>query len=476
MNQAQTTQIELTPSKFLVVGIGASAGGLEPLEKFFAAVPPDSGMAFVVLQHLSPDFESRMDELLGRQTRLPIIKVTNGIEVEPNQVYLIPAKKEMIISGGKLLLTDKDDVRGFSLPIDHFFRSLAHDMGRRSVAIILSGAGSDGSRGIREVHEAGGLVLCQPPDGARFQGMPMSAKQTGIVDAFLEPEAMPEALLRYVRDPSRRWDEAQESRDVPSGSAMDDILRLLRSEYGIDFAHYKPSTVTRRIERRLTLTNQLDIAAYARMLAVSPDELNALYRDLLIGVTRFFRDLEAFRRLEVDVVTKILAAAPQNQEIRIWVAGCATGEKAYSLAILFHEQLEAARRPLNVRIFATDVHKHSLDIASAGLYDDEALEDVTPPRRDRYFVREDKRYRVGKELRQLIVFARHNVINDAPFTRLDLVTCRNLLIYFQPLVQKKVLSLFHFGLKNSGTMFLGPSETPGEISDEFDTIDSHWRM
>src|SRR5215813_12826833 len=218
---------------FLVVGIGASAGGLEPLERFFAAVPADSGMAFVVLQHLSPDFESRMDELLGRHTQLPICQVTDGITVEPNQVYLIPPKKEMIISGGKLHLTDKDDVRGFSLPIDHFLRSLAHDLGRRAVAIILSGAGSDGSRGIREIREAGGLVLCQTPDTARFQSMPLSAKRTGVVDAFFEPEQMPEALLRHVRDPARRWEDAPEP-ELPSGSAVDDIVRLLRAEYGID--------------------------------------------------------------------------------------------------------------------------------------------------------------------------------------------------------------------------------------------------
>ena len=459
----------------LIVAIGASAGGLEPLERFFAAMPADTGMAFVVLQHLSPDFESRMDELLGRQTRLPIQKVTDGVEVEPDRIYLIPPRKEMIIAGRRLLLTDKDDARGFSLPIDHFFRSLAHDAGRRAVAIVLSGAGSDGSRGIREVHEGGGLVLCQSPDAARFQGMPLSAKQTGVVDAFLAPDEMPAAILRYLNDPARTWDEPG---DAPAqhGSAMEDILRLLRAEYGIDFAHYKPTTVTRRIERRLSLSNQLDIEGYARQLASDPNELNALYRDLLIGVTRFFRDVEAFQQLETHVIPGILTQTPPNEEIRVWVAGAATGEEAYSIAILFHEQLEAMRRPLNVKIFATDVHRHSLEVASAGMYDEEALADVTAARRERYFVRDDHRYRVAKDLRQLIVFARHNLLTDAPFTRLDLVSCRNLLIYFQPLAQKKALSLFHFGMKTGGTLLLGPSETPGELADEFDTIDGHWRI
>ncbi|HEX4383808.1 MAG TPA: chemotaxis protein CheB, partial [Myxococcales bacterium] len=343
----------------MIVAVGASAGGLDPLERFFAVLPRDTGMAFVVLQHLSPDFESRMDELLGRQTKLQIHKVTDGILVEPDHVYLIPPRKEMIIAGGKLLLTDKDDSRGFSLPIDHFFRSLAQDAGRRAVAIVLSGAGSDGSRGIREVHENGGLVICQVPEGARFQSMPLSAKQTGIVDLFLPPEEMPSAIVRYASDPERTW-ETPEGELVPSGSAMDDILRLLRAEYGIDFAHYKPSTVVRRIERRINLSNQLDIAEYARMLATTPDELSSLYRDLLIGVTRFFRDTEAFEQLQTQVIPAILAARTANEEIRVWIAACATGEEAYTIAMLFHEALEAAHRPLNLKIFATDVHRHSL--------------------------------------------------------------------------------------------------------------------
>src|SRR5579883_1708502 len=430
---------EPAASDLIVVGIGASAGGLEPLERFFAALPGDSGMAFVVLQHLSPDFESRMDELLARQTPLPIHKVTDGVAVEANAIYLIPPKKEMIISGGRLLLTDKDDVRGFSLPIDHFFRSLAHDRGRRAVGIVLSGAGSDGSRGIRDIHEAGGLVLCQSPESARFQGMPLSAKQTGIVDAFLAPDQMPEALVRYVRDPERRWEESDDREPMPTGAAIEEIMRLLRAEYGIDFAHYKPSTVMRRIERRLALSNRIDIGDYARLLGSNPEELNALYRDLLVGVTRFFRDPEAFDRLQTEIIPAILAGTNAKEEVRVWIAGCATGEEAYSIAILFHEQLEAARRPINVRVFATDVHRTSLEIAAAGIYDEDALADVGGPRRDRYFIKDDHRYRVCKELRQMIVFARHNVILDAPFTRLDMITCRNLLIYLQPVVQRKVL-------------------------------------
>jgi two-component system CheB/CheR fusion protein len=466
----------MSAADFLVVGIGASAGGLEPLEQIFAAVPEDVGMAFVVLQHLSPDFESRMDELLGRQTKLPIHKVTDGMPVEPNAIYLIPARKEMIISGGRLLITDKEDVRAFSLPIDHFFRSLAHDMGRRAVAVVLSGAGSDGSRGIREIHEAGGLVICQTEDSARFPSMPQAATQTGVVDLFLRPDQIPSALVQHASDPALQTAEQQERLEGPMSSAMETILGLLRAEYGIDFAHYKPSTVTRRIERRLSLGTQKDLEQYARLVAADPAELNALYRDLLIGVTRFFRDLDAFDRLQTEIIPGILARVPPEEEIRIWIAGCATGEEAYSIAILLHEQLEAASRPLNLRIFATDVHRASLEIAGNGLYPEEALADVTEARRQRYFAKDGDRFRVAKELRQLVVFARHNLIADAPFTRLDLITCRNLLIYFQPLAQRKVMSLLHFGLKTHGVLFLGPSETPGEISEEFDAIDGHWRF
>src|SRR6185312_11612435 len=336
-----------TASEFLIVGIGASAGGLEPLERLFAAKPHPSGMAFVVLQHLSPDFESRMDELLARQTTIPIHRVVDGMEVQSDAIYLIPARKDMIISGGKLLLNEREDVRAFSLPIDHFFRSLANDAGRRAVGIVLSGAGSDGSRGVREIHDAGGLIICQTPESARFQSMPLSAQQSNVVDLFLKPEEMPAALVRYASDRERRNDPPNE-RPVPRSAAMEDILQLLRAEYGIDFAHYKPSTVMRRIERRVALTNAADLGGYAKLLAAKSDELNALYKDLLIGVTRFFRDPEAFETLQRTVIPEILRRVPPDEEIRIWCAACATGEEVYSIAILLHEQLTAAGRPINL--------------------------------------------------------------------------------------------------------------------------------
>ena len=460
-----------TPS--YIVGVGASAGGLEALETLFHNMPARSGSAFVVIQHLSPDFESRMDELLARQTDMPIRQAVNGMEIEPDTIYLVPPRKEIIVSEGKLLLTERDNGRGFSLPIDRFFRSLAQDRGPNGIGIVLSGTGSDGSRGIRDIHEAGGVVMVQSEESAKFDGMPRSAIDTGVVDLVLAPEAMPAAIIKYANN---THSVADLDRDAVPDSALARIFRMLRHEYGIDFGHYKSTTVARRIERRLPMTDARGLDEYATYLTDHPEEAAQLYRDLLIGVTRFFRDEEAFRRLEMDIIPAIVEGATAEEGIRVWDAGCGTGEEAYSLAILFHQALERKGRSVDLKIFATDVHAASLTVASQGCYREEALEGVRPEHLERYFKKERHEYQVSPELRQSIVFARHNVIRDAPFTRMDLVVCRNLLIYLQPHAQKKVLSLFHFGLKTNGYLFLGPSETPSDLSEEFDVLDSRWRM
>lgn len=458
-----------------VVGIGASAGGLEALASFFDHLPGDTGMAFVIVQHLSPGFRSLMDELLARHTKIPIHRVEDGMVVKPNAIYLIPPRKEMIISGGRLLLTDKDPAQGLTLPIDTFFRSLAQDAGARAVGIVLSGTGSDGSRGIRAIHEAGGLVFAQNEATAKFDGMPRSAMETGIVDFVMSPEEMPAALVRYAQPGADRGALALPQAPVV-GEAIHSIIRLLRDEHGIDFSHYKPTTVMRRIERRLQLNQSNDLEDYLHRLQHDSGEVNSLYRDLLIGVTKFFRDREAFERLERDVVPSLLTRTSSDEELRIWVAACATGEEAYSLAILLHERFQLMGRRPSVKIFATDVHRTSLEFASTGIYSEASLSEVGPQRLSRYFVRQGANYQVSQELRKMIVFAPHNLIKDAPFTKMDLITCRNLLIYFQPQTQRKVLSLLHFGLRMSGVLFLGPSESPGEIADEFDTIDEHWKI
>lgn len=458
-----------------IVGIGASAGGLEALETFFDHAPTGAGLAYVVVQHLSPDFKSLMDELLSRHTKIPIHRVVDGMEVEADSIYLIPAKKEMIISGGRLLLTDKDPAQPLTLPIDVFFRSLAQEMVNRAVGIVLSGTGSDGSRGIRAIHEAGGLVFAQDPDTAKFDGMPKSAVDTGVVDYVLPPEQIAEAVLRNVDHPDFAAGFGQ-SATVVSEEGINAIFRILREDYGIDFSHYKQSTVMRRVARRLELNQSLDLDDYVARLRDDSREVNSLYKDLLIGVTEFFRDAEAFERLETDVIPQLLERTSPRDELRIWVAGCGTGEEAYSLAILLDEALARRVRPSNVKIFATDVHQASLEFASAGVYEPSCVARVSAERLNRYFVHRNGHYHVSQDLRKTIVFAPHNVIKDAPFTRLDLISCRNLLIYLQSAAQKKVLSLFHFGLKAGGVMFLGPSESTGEIADEFETIDSHWKI
>ncbi|MFO0948891.1 MAG: chemotaxis protein CheB, partial [Planctomycetota bacterium] len=473
---AQETASESAASPFHVVGLGASAGGLEALESFFEHMPADAGMAFVVVQHLSPDFKSLMDELLSRRTEIAIHRVEDGMAVEPNAIYLIPSKKEMVISGGRLLLTDKDPATGLSLPIDTFLRSLAQDLGERSIGIVLSGTGSDGSRGVRAIHEAGGLVIVQSEETARFDGMPRSAIETGVADLVLPPGIMAQALLDHVRHPVHGSNGPNSRSKLVSETGMNAVYGLLRAEFGIDFSHYKPNTVLRRIDRRLQLNRSVDLEEYVTQLRDNPVELNALYKDLLIGVTRFFRDPKFFELLETKVIPDILGKVSREEEIRVWIAGCATGEEAYSLAILFHEAMVNENRPVNVQIFATDVHRASLDFASAGLYDQAALTEVSAARIDRYFNRQAAKFQVAPDLRKLIVFAPHNVIKDAPFTKLDLISCRNLLIYLRTAAQKKALSLFHFGLKTRGTLALGPSESPGEISDEFETLDGHWKI
>lgn len=458
-----------------VVGIGASAGGLEALERLFESMPSKSDMAFVVVQHLSPDYRSLTDQLLARKTHIAICQAENDMLVESDTIYLLPPRKEIILSEGRLLLTDKDPKQYMTLPIDGFLRSLAGDAGPRAVAIILSGTGSDGSRGIRDVHASGGLVIAQDPATAKFDGMPLSAVATGVVDLQLAPEEMGVALERHARGLEGSDRSPRSVAAAPAFRGMDTVFELLRSVYGIDFSAYKADTVLRRTERRLALRRCDSLREYAEQLLTDSDELNQLYKDLLIGVTSFFRDPEAFARLEDDLLRTQLERAGDG-EFRAWVAGCATGEEAYSIAIMLHETCLAMGREPIIKVFATDVHRHSLNVAGAGTYSAAQLASVSKERLDRYFVGRGGDYQVTPELRRMVVFAQHNVCKDAPFTKLDLISCRNLLIYFQGPAQKKALSLFHFGLKTGGLLFLGPSEGPGELSDEFQTIDGRWKI
>jgi two-component system CheB/CheR fusion protein len=459
-----------TASPLHVVGIGASAGGLDALERFFDNLPTPTTMAFVIVQHLSPDFKSLMDELLARHTSLPIHLVEDGMLVEGGHVYLIPPKKEMIISEGRLLLSERQ--QELTLPIDVFFRSLAQDCGANAVAIVLSGGGSDGSRGIRAVYEADGLVLVQDVESAQFDGMPRTARDAGVAHWVLAPEDMPAVLVQHLSSSPK---ERTGNTAAVVSPGIGAVYRMLQTEFGIDFTNYKPSTVTRRIERRLALARTHDIQEYVQRLQRDREELDVLYRDLLIGVTRFFRDEKAFELLESQVLPEILDRAPHDAPLRFWVAGCATGEEAYSLAIVLQELMPKLGKR-SVKIFATDVHKGSLERAAHGIYDDEAVAGVSRDRLAKYFLRTGGMFQVVPELRQMIVFAAHDVIKDAPFTRVDMISCRNLLIYFQPSAQQKVLSLFHFALNRGGALFLGPSETVGPLLHDFESIDKHWQI
>ena len=460
-----------------VVGLGASAGGLEALEQFFSNMPSDTGMAFVVVQHLSPDFKSLMDELLARHTTMKIHRVENGMVVQPNGIYLIPPKKNMILSEGKLLLTEQDPSGGLNLPIDIFFRSLAQDTGKHAVAVVLSGTGSDGSRGLQDVHESGGLIAVQSVESAGFDGMPRNAIGTGMAQIIASAQAIPEAIIQYLDDPDSIGVDDDEDEPVVPGGELAAIFSLFRGRYGVDFTLYREATIQRRIERRMQMIRIRRLIDYVEILRNDPHELEQLYRDLLVEVTQFFRDPQAFDRLRDDVIPNLLndVSAPR-QEIRVWVAGCATGEEAYSLAMLLDDcAMERDMSPI-IKVFATDVHRTSLEIASTGVFSASSVENVPVKLRNRYFTKSNSLYHVNQELRQMVIFAPHNIASDPPFTRIDLISCRNVLIYIRPEVQERVLSLFHFGLKVGGYLLLGSSETVGDLSKEFQTVDQHWRI
>ena len=461
-----------------VVGVGASAGGLEALEKLFSEMPTNLGFAYVIVQHLSPDFESLMDELLARHTRLSIHRVIDGMEVLADSIYLIPPRKEMIISEGKLLLTDRDPAPAFTLPIDMFFRSLADDFGPRAIGVVLSGTGTDGTRGVLEIKKSGGLVLVQSPETAKFDGMPRSAVGTGVADKIQAPELMG-ATLHAISNASPSFGSLSLAEDDQAdASPHGRILVMLRERYGIDFTLYKPGTIGRRIERRMAIRNIGSSSDYLTRLSEDDEELENLYRDLLIGVTEFLRDPQAFEVLYSNVLEDMVEKLSNERSLRIWTPGCATGEEAYSLALMLHELATAKNKPLNVKIFATDLHPGALEAAGAGLYRKEALSNISEERLDRYFIPQSDghTYRISPELRRMVVFAPQNVTKDPPFTKIDLLSCRNLLIYLQQHVQDKILSLFHFSLNKGGVLFLGPSETAGVLESEFDTVDRHWRI
>jgi two-component system, chemotaxis family, CheB/CheR fusion protein len=466
------------PAHGYIVGIGASAGGLNALEQFFDNMTADSGMAFVIIQHLSPDFKSLMDDLLSRHTSMRIHRVTDGIDLEADNIYLIPPKSKMTIKMRKLYLTEKTPSQHLELPIDIFFHSLAEDAGEKAIGMILSGTGSDGSRGIQSIRNNGGLVITQSPESAQFDGMPRTAIATGVCDYILSPDRMPRILLEYAANPLLARNKIHHELEVfEDEGEYAEIFALLRRNYHLDFSKYKSTTVGRRIVRRMEFRQIPDVSDYAAILSGDQDELESLYKDLLIGVTEFFRDKQAFQYLEQEIIPSLFASLQTGEDVRVWSAACATGEEAYSLAILLAERAEDMGFLGKITVFATDVHRTSLDTASHGVYEQERLANVSRDRLERFFKQEGGNlFRVTAELRKMVVFAPHNLLNDPPFTRLDLVCCRNLLIYFQPAVQEKVISLFHFALKTDGLLFLGSSEGLGAFADDFEVLANQHKM
>lgn len=460
---------------FPVIGIGASAGGLEAFELFFRTMPADSGMAFVLIPHLDPGHASMLSDILQRNTPMPVHEAEDQTAIQPDHVYIIPPGKDMAIFHGVLTLSAPEQARGLRLPIDSFFRSLAEDLGERAICIILSGSGSDGTLGLRAIHGAGGLSFVQDPATAKYDGMPTSAVQSGLATYVLPVDRIPEQLIAYVRTTAATG--VRPVHPVPTEpGAIRRITMLLRSKTGNDFSHYKQSTIRRRIERRMAVHNLNDMDAYARYLAENDPEVHILFKELLINVTSFFRDREAFEALMQEALPRLFLNKPENYTFRIWVPGCASGEEAYSLAILFREYMEEMKQEFRLQIYATDIDDDAIATARAGLYPANIAIDVSQDRLVRFFSKEETGYRIKKAIREMVVFAIQNVIKDPPFTKMDLISCRNLLIYLEPELQVRVIPAFHYALRPEGILFLSPSEGIGNFTDLFSPVDKKWRI
>jgi two-component system CheB/CheR fusion protein len=468
------------PKAFPVVGIGASAGGLEPLEAFFASIPadkPDSvEMAFVVIQHLSPKHKSIIGEILKKDTDMPIMEIRDGLAVEPNTVYFNPPDSDVGISQGAFHLMEPAEARYARMPIDFFFRSLAQDREKKAVCIVLSGTGSDGTLGLEAVKGIGGMTMAQAEEQAKYPFMPRSAIDTGLVDYVLPVEQMPAEIIRYVQHPYLDGREEELPADKHYQTFLSRILMLVRASTKHDFSHYKQTTIRRRVGRRMAVHKIEDIANYFRFLQQNPAEIQTLFKDLVICVTSFFRDTEAFKALEAKVFPELLSHKSPEQPVRIWVPGCGSGEEALSIAILLDEAMELTGQHHPVQVFATDIDAEAIDKARLGEYPESIAADITPGRLKRYFIKKDGLYKIKQEIREMVVYALQNLISDPPFSRLDLISCRNVLIYLDADLQRQILPLFHFTLNPKGYLFLGSSETIGGAADLFVPVDGKWKV
>lgn len=461
-----------------IVGIGASAGGLEAIQALLDNTPVDLGVAYVIIQHLSPDFKSMMDELLIKHTKMPIHQVHEGEELLANNVYLIPSGKLMRIIERKIYLSDLPPDNRINLPINEFFRSLAEDQQSQAIGVILSGTGSDGSRGILSLKEVGGLVISQEPSEAQFDGMPVNAIATGAVDFVCQVKDIPNHLQQFVTHPlGAKKNNVLKEHLSENNKVLENILNLVQEYTDLDFKAYKESTVARRIAHRMGILGKNTISAYYDYIKSHKGEIDLIKQDLLIGVTQFFRDIEVWEYLSIEIIEPLLLKSDPNEPIRVWSTGCSTGEEPYSIAMLFLEAMDKLEIYRNIKVFASDVDQSAVSFAANGLYPSSIHSELPSEYLAKYFnVLADGNYQVTKELRSMVVFASHNLIQDPPFSNMDLISCRNTLIYLQNPAQQKAFAFFHFALKLNGVLLLGSAESPGNFTSYFETIDSRLRL
>ena len=470
----KTSAATSSNNSFYVVGIGASAGGLEALERFFQNMPENSGMAFIVVSHLDPNHISIMPELIQKTTKMKLFQAEDGMVVRPNHVYVAPANRDIGILHGTIQLIEPLEAHGFRLPIDFFFKSLSADLGEKAICIVLSGMASDGTAGLKTVKSELGMVMVQDPKSAKFDGMPNNAIKTGLADYILPPEDMPDQLIGYISQKIKGVYFNNVNTNGKFPDAFQKVFILIRTHTGHDFSNYKQNTIYRRLERRMNIAQLDSVQSYIRLLQENPFEIQNLFKELLIGVTNFFRDPESFEKLK-KVLLDLVISKPANSKIRMWIPGCSTGEEAYSVGIVLYECMNKAKKNFNVQIFATDIDSDAIEKARIGSYT--GIEpDVSKERLKLFFTKDKGLYKIRKEVRELIVFAPQSVVKDPPFTKLDLVVCRNLLIYFNAELQKKVIPLFHYSLLPNGILFLGSSETIGGFVDLFSMVDKKWKF
>lgn len=468
-----------SPATTHVVGLGASAGGLEPLEQFLAHIPPKSQMAFVVVQHLDPDHKTLLTELLQRVTEMEVLQATQNMPIEPNRVYVIPPNTELSVADGVLHLAPPMEPRGMRLPINVLFSSLASAWGERAIGVVLSGMGSDGTLGLQSIRTLGGLTAAQQPDTAQFDAMPKSAIDADCIDIVAPPGDLPARILAYLErmpEPCAPNEPSVDSEQV--SPPFQRILQLLKKATRHDFSLYKPSTLHRRMGRRMAIHQVETLALYADFLESNPQEIDLLFKEVLIGVTSFFRDAQVWQRLTDSILPELLARQPQEHQVRVWVVGCSTGEEAYSLAMVFTEALEKMPQAhdFTLQIFASDLSPDAIATARRGLYPADISNTVSPERLERFFTPHQGGYRINMDIRELVLFAQQNVVLDPPFTRLNLISCRNLLIYFDQSLQRRLMPMFHYSLRPGGVLLLGSSETIGRDTQLFVPIDSKQRL